>query len=606
MGIFSTLKDSFSGGLNTVSSLAGSKAFKISAAVVLVGSLFWALFVPFATLLAYGIVAAGLAGAGLVMAKRGANYGLEKLKAFLFPNNSATSNNIEKENNVSPKDVSNGKDTGVDIVDSLVGLLRNNGLKVSTDWKAAKLFLEDLPDKYDHLKKNASSLGGFVYQGVIFINPKNCDASVPVHEYTHVWAEALRQCDADKWKEIVGLIKKETVIWEEVRKNYPHLETDDEIADEVLATYSGRHGQERLKEFTRDGDSVAVIFKNLLQALETFWKGVGNLFSIDYKSIDDIADKALYDMFNGFDPNKHIDHNKITLSDRTPLSEIHEEKPAVFDTSMGKDVIMDVIKKDGDCYVFPEFIPISSVYDGKLVYAQDVHLKDGEIFVTLDNVSVSYDELSAEEQLRIASLVDYSLYTSDVAIDDSCSRQVGVYQGPKALSILAEILDSERMSRSLNFPAHTGAKGFYQEAGKFVAFDNSSNSCWMEEFYSKSSALAWSVGKLSVEEIRESSEEQLAKKNFLFSESVKAVRDRVSDAASKSFSCEQRKAVSDYLNCFSGEEQRLAAANEVFSYAMDNPAPIGVYDEWKDDARNELNDLAAGRVRENPSMGVMM
>ena len=43
-------------------------------------------------------------------------------------------------------------------------------------------------------------------------------------------------------------MKQETVIWDDVKKNYPHLDNDDDIADEVLATYSGRQGAKKLRE----------------------------------------------------------------------------------------------------------------------------------------------------------------------------------------------------------------------------------------------------------------------------------------------------------------------------------------------------------------------
>ena len=53
------------------------------------------------------------------------------------------------------------------------------------------------------------------------------------------------------------------------------------------------------------------------------------------------------------------------------------------------------------------------------------------------------------------------------------------YSGPQLLTgeeaqkILGEILESERRSRSLTFPAHTGAQGYFRDGAKYVAFDNS-------------------------------------------------------------------------------------------------------------------------------------
>lgn len=46
--------------------------------------------------------------------------------------------------------------------------------------------------------------------------------------------------------------------------------------------------------------------------------------------------------------------------------------------------------------------------------------------------------------------------------------------GEEAQKVLGEILESERRSRSLTFPAHTGAQGYFRDGAKYVAFDNRS------------------------------------------------------------------------------------------------------------------------------------
>lgn len=216
--------------------------------------------------------------------------------------------------------VSDGSKTGNTMVDALVDRLRANGLQVSTDWKAAQQVLQSLPEKYDVLKKPDAKVYGFVFQGTVFLNPRDTGPDVPIHEYTHVWAEALRQNNHDEWESIVGMMKRETALWNEVQQNYPHLETDDEIADEVLATYSGRHGAERLVEHCQHGETPEQVFKNLLGALERFWKRVAKFFNVHYTNKEDLADRVLADFLKGVNPNKHIDENKITMNDRTPLA----------------------------------------------------------------------------------------------------------------------------------------------------------------------------------------------------------------------------------------------------------------------------------------------
>lgn len=218
-------------------------------------------------------------------------------------------------------DERHGKNTGDPLTDALVTRLRDNKLRVSTDWKEAKAVLRDLPDKYNLLKKKNSKVYGFVYAGVTYINPQEAKADVPVHEYTHIWAEVLRQNNPEEWQNIVSLMKQEKDLWNKVVKAYPHLENDDEIADEVLATYSGIHGRQRLQEQCEPGRSVEDVFKFVLQALEKFWKNVAMFFdkSVHYETKEDIADRVLSDFLTGVNPLAYAQEGKERLSDRKPL-----------------------------------------------------------------------------------------------------------------------------------------------------------------------------------------------------------------------------------------------------------------------------------------------
>lgn len=87
---------------------------------------------------------------------------------------------------------------------------------------------------------------GFTVGGKIYIDPRIATAETPIHEYAHLWATAMREGNPTEWKNIVGLMKG-TSVWAEVQKLYPELKNDDDIADEVLATFSGRRGAERLR-----------------------------------------------------------------------------------------------------------------------------------------------------------------------------------------------------------------------------------------------------------------------------------------------------------------------------------------------------------------------
>ncbi len=79
---------------------------------------------------------------------------------------------------------------------------------------------------------------GFTLGGRIYLDPRIATAETPIHEYSHLWAEALRRTDPKSWNHVVKLMKG-TPIWNDIKFLYSDLRTDDEIADEVLAHYSG-------------------------------------------------------------------------------------------------------------------------------------------------------------------------------------------------------------------------------------------------------------------------------------------------------------------------------------------------------------------------------
>lgn len=153
---------------------------------------------------------------------------------------------------------------------------------------------------------------GFTVDGKIYLDPRIATAETPIHEYAHLWADMIRNVNAEAWNDIVGLMKA-TPIWEEVRGLYPELKTDDEIADEVLAHYSGRRGAERLREAQQHaaaetGKSVferaaaVAAIERVKQALAKFWQSVAELFHIRFTSAEEVADRVLADMLNGVNP----------------------------------------------------------------------------------------------------------------------------------------------------------------------------------------------------------------------------------------------------------------------------------------------------------------
>ena len=160
---------------------------------------------------------------------------------------------------------------------------------------------------------------GFTVDGKIYIDPKIANSETPVHEYAHLWASALRQSNAKEWANVVGLMK-DTAVWEEVKKRYPELKTDDEIADEVLATYSGRKGAERLRKEMEESTKQGNIFdkaeamsamQKIRQTLDTFWKSVADFLHIHYTTAEEVADRVMKDLLDGVDPRMMNDGESL-------------------------------------------------------------------------------------------------------------------------------------------------------------------------------------------------------------------------------------------------------------------------------------------------------
>ena len=151
---------------------------------------------------------------------------------------------------------------------------------------------------------------GFTVGGKIYIDPRVATADTPIHEYAHLWASALRQGNQEEWRNVVRLMKG-TPVWDEVKRKYPELTTDDEIADEVLATYSGRRGAERLKEEARKATSgkpvteaarAVTAIGRVREALRKFWQNVADFLHIHYTSAEEVADRVMRDLLEGVNP----------------------------------------------------------------------------------------------------------------------------------------------------------------------------------------------------------------------------------------------------------------------------------------------------------------
>ena len=202
-----------------------------------------------------------------------------------------------------------------DIVRSIKQALYSGEFEDTTGLAERQEVNAEITDRVRFFRTAKGEAYGFTVGGKIYIDPKIANTETPIHEYAHLWAAALRGQNPKEWRNIVELMKG-TSVWNEVKKRYPELNTDDDIADEVLATYSGRRGAERLREEQRKiaGDKGGVFEKaeaisaleRVKQALRKFWKSVADFLHIHYKSAEEVADRVMKDLLDGVDPGKHF------------------------------------------------------------------------------------------------------------------------------------------------------------------------------------------------------------------------------------------------------------------------------------------------------------
>ena len=219
---------------------------------------------------------------------------------------------------------------------------------------------------------------GLVKDGRIYLDPKVATAETAVHEYTHLWGDMLRRKDSEQWSHTVKELKN-SVLWEEVKELYPELKTDDEIADEVLSTFSGRRGAERLREEARrvaDGEGGVFTKAKAIEALEKvketiarFWEGVARMFGINrYRSAEELADMAMRDLINGVKPTSRT----------FTFDNFYKDTKAVFEGTERPKGKPDYTSYSGSEYWYGEDKGGKYVVRGSDHWSGEFKVKDGE------------------------------------------------------------------------------------------------------------------------------------------------------------------------------------------------------------------------------------
>lgn len=130
---------------------------------------------------------------------------------------------------------------------------------------------------------------GYTVGGKIYVDPKIANSETPVHEYAHLWAAALRNGNPEEWRNVVELMKG-TKVWNEVKKRYPELETDDNTGKKDNVSFTVMRAGKRHRVMMRQGTDFRAGTKHSLY--RHYGTGVGVIGADDILRIPEIIEKG--------------------------------------------------------------------------------------------------------------------------------------------------------------------------------------------------------------------------------------------------------------------------------------------------------------------------
>ena len=200
------------------------------------------------------------------------------------------------------------------------------------------------------LKDKSGTIYGWTSNGNIYLTKDGMNPRTLLHEYTHLWANAMQIANPEGWQSIKDIMREDP-LWEKVQSdsNYADIADDEDmLVSEVLSRRSEKNNvallatqaQKVLREGAHDTDYQAnqLLFK-MKEALNMFWDWVTTkLFSMKrFQSEEQVSNRVLYDLVN---------------STRLPsLSDVGKPTQYSIGPSSQKDRITDInIIKQGASY----------------------------------------------------------------------------------------------------------------------------------------------------------------------------------------------------------------------------------------------------------------
>ena len=131
--------------------------------------------------------------------------------------------------------------------------------EMTTDWMRTagvdvRFINGDIASQNNALRTKSGVVYGYVENGVVYLNPALMNPNTAIHEYTHLWDNALMQLNKPLWERGKKLMKQ-TSVWNEVINDPDYADikdNEDLVASEVHSRLVGTKGAERLNQLEQE------------------------------------------------------------------------------------------------------------------------------------------------------------------------------------------------------------------------------------------------------------------------------------------------------------------------------------------------------------------
>ena len=261
-------------------------------------------------------------------------------------------------------------------------LARNTGLRVLevtykdeySDFQSAAISARSMlaEDGQKYLTTSDGKVyGGVRETGELYLNEDGLDPDATISEYTRLWAESVKKNEPVLWEQGKRLFKKSEV-WNQVKQE-TDLQTDDDIASEVLARLSGKNGSALIENLMETrGAKEKNPGKKEVEYLRNFWTNVKNQFMPWSKSENPEIDIRAFslmpvaDLVAGRNPMSDLSDRQFKIATSEKFIREHGnwmEAPESADIELdehGEPVL------DGNGTPMPKLSQAGSVRDGEL------------------------------------------------------------------------------------------------------------------------------------------------------------------------------------------------------------------------------------------------